>query len=65
MQQMPGNEKTDSKDESSCLKWVIYNGRKLCVNYQTETDKLKIVVYRYRNHVYLKGKEVDLKMTEN
>ena len=46
MQQMPDIEKTDSK-EVSCLKWTIYNGRrKVFVNFQTDTDNLKIVVYR-------------------
>ena len=28
MQQLPGIEKVDSKNEISCLKWTIYNGRK-------------------------------------
>ena len=47
MQQLPDIEKTDSIEEISCLKWTIYNGgRKVCVNFQTDTDKLKIVVYR-------------------
>ena len=27
-QQLPDIEKVDSKDEISCLKWTIYNGRK-------------------------------------
>ena len=26
-QQLPDTEKVDSKDEISCLKWTIYNGR--------------------------------------
>ena len=38
--------------------------RKVCVNFQTDTDKLNIVVYRYRNNLYLKDNEVDLKLTE-
>ena len=43
----------------------IYNGRrKVYVNFQTDTDKLNIVVYRYRNNLYLKDTEVDLKLTE-
>ena len=47
MQQLPDIEKTDSKEEKSCLKWTIYNGRrKVCVNFETDTDGLKIVVYR-------------------
>ena len=65
MQQLPDIEKTDSKEEVSCLEWTIYNGRrKVCVNFQTDTDKLNIVVYRYRNNLYLKDKELDLKLSE-
>ena len=65
MQKLPNIEKTDSKEELSRLKWSIYNGRrKICVNFQTDTDKLNIVVYRYRNSLYLKDNEVDLKMTD-
>ena len=31
MQQLPHIERTDSKEEISCLKWTIYNGRrKVC-----------------------------------
>ena len=64
-QQLPEIEKIDSKEEICCLKWTIYNGRrKVCVNFQTDTDKLIIVVYRYRNNLYLKDNEVDLKVTE-
>ena len=62
---MPDIEKADSKEEISCLKWTTYNGRrKICVNFKTDTDKLNIVVYRYRNNLYLKDSEVDLKWTE-
>ena len=65
MQQMPDIEKTDSTEEISCLKWTIYNGRrKVCVNFQTDKDKLNIVVYRYRNNLYLKDNELDLKLSE-
>ena len=65
MQQLPDIKKTDSKVEISCLKWTKYNGRrKVCVNFQTDTDKLNIVVYRYRNNLHLKDAEVDLKLTE-
>ena len=66
MQQMQDIEKTDSKEEISCLKWTTYNGRrKVRVNFQTDTDKLNIAVYRYRNNLYLKDNEIDLKFTEN
>ena len=65
MQQLPDIEKSDSKEEISCLKWTIYNGRrKICVNFQTDTDKLNIVVYRYGNNLYLKDIQIDLKLTE-
>ena len=65
-QQLPDNEKADSKDEFSCLKWTIYNGRrKVCIIFQTDTDKVNIVIYRYRNRTYLKDTEMDLKLTQN
>ena len=65
MQQLPDIEKTDSKEEKSCLKWTIYScKRKVFVNFQTDTDKLNIVVYRYRNNLYLKDNEVTLKLSE-
>ena len=64
-QQLPDIEKADSKDVISCLKWTIYNGRrKECINFQTDTDKVNIVVYRYRNSTYLKDAEKDLKLIE-
>ena len=64
-QQLPDIEKVDSEDEISFLKWTIYNGRrKVCINFQTDTDKVNIVVYRYRNNTYLNNTEMDLKLTE-
>ena len=64
-QQLPDIEKIDSKDEISCFKWPIYNGRrKVCINFQTDTDKVNIVVYRYRNNTYLKDTELELKLSE-
>ena len=64
-QQLPDIEKADSKDEISCLKWTFHNGRrKVCINFQTDTEKVNIVVYRYRNSTYLKDTEMDLKLTE-
>ena len=66
MQQLSEIETTDSMEKMSCLKWTKYNGRrKVCVNFQTNTDKLNIVLYRYRNNLYLKDNGVDLKLTEN
>ena len=64
-QQLPDIQKVDSKDEISCLKWTIYNGRrKVCINFQTDTDKVSIVVCRFRNGTYLKDTEIILKLTE-
>ena len=61
-QQLPDIEKSDSTDDIFCLKWTVYNGRrKVCINFQTDTDKVNIVVYRYRNNTYLKDTEIDLK----
>ena len=66
MQQLPDIEKTDSKEERYCLKQTKYNGRrKVCVNFQTDTEKLKIVVDRYRSNLYLKDNDADLKVTEH
>ena len=63
-QQLPDMEKTHSIEEFSCLKWTIYTGkRRVCINY-TDTDKLIIVVYRYRYNIYLKDSEMEVKMTE-
>ena len=65
-QQLPDIEMSGSRDEISCLKRTIYNGRrKVCINFQTDTDNVNIVVYRYRNNTYLKDTEMDLKLTES
>ena len=64
-QQKPDIENVDLKDEISCLKWTIYKGKgKVCSKFQTDTDKVNIFVYRYRNNTYLKDTEMDLKLTE-
>ena len=64
-QQLPDFQKADSKDEISCLKWTIYYGRrKVCINFQTDTDNVNILVYRYRNNTYLKDTEMDIKLPE-
>ena len=47
-QQWQDIEKVDSRDEISSLKWTICNGRrKVCNNFQIDTDKLNIVVCHY------------------
>ena len=38
--------------------------RKVRINFQTATDKVNIVVYRYRNITYLKDNGMDLKLIE-
>ena len=64
MQQLPDLEKTDSKEVISCLKWTICNDRRnVCVNFQTDTDKLNTVVYRYQNSLYLEINGFALKLT--
>ena len=64
-QQLPDIEKVDSKDEFSSLTWSIYNGRReVCINFQTDRDKVNIAVYRYRNNTYLRDTEMYLKLTE-
>ena len=51
MQQLLENEKVDSKNEISCLKFTIYNSRrKVCISFKTGMDNLNIVIYRYRNN---------------
>ena len=64
-QQLADIEKVDSKDEFSRLKWTIYIGRRnVCIKFQTDTEKVNIVVYRYRNNTYLIDTEMALKLTE-
>ena len=65
MQQLPEIENVDFKNEISCLKWTIYNGRrKVCKFFKTDMDKLNIVVYRYRNNTFVKDTEMELELTE-
>ena len=64
-QQLPDIEKVDSKDEMSCLKWTKYSCRReVCINFQTDTDKVKTVVYCYRNNTYVKDTEMQIELTE-
>ena len=64
MQELLENEKMDSWNEISCLKWTLYNGgRKACISFKTEMEKLNNVVYRYRNITYVKYTEMELKVT--
>ena len=64
-QQLTDNQKAGSKNEIFCLKWTIYKGRrKECINFQTDKDKVNLVVYRYRNSTYLKVTEMLLKLTK-
>ena len=53
--------KIDPKEETFCSKKTFYNGRqKVCVNFKADTDNFNIVVFRYRNNLYLKVIEIDL-----
>ena len=64
-QQLPDTEKVDSRHESFCLNWTIYNGRRnVCIIIQNDRDKVKIVGYRHQNNTYFKDTEMDLKLTE-
>ena len=38
--------------------------KKACINFQTDADKVNIVVYSYRNNTFLKDTEMDLMLTE-
>ena len=61
MQQFPNNEKTDSKEEVSCLKKLKKNGRrKVCTNIKTDANKFSFVMGRHRNNFHLKVKKTDL-----
>ena len=65
VQQFLRNSKSDSKDGFLFVKWAMYNvRRKVCVHFKTYTDHFKITPYRYRNKLYLKFNEIDLKLTE-
>ena len=65
MQQLSEIEKVDSKNEISCPKWTIYNGkRKVCISFKPDMDKFNIVVYHYRNNTYVKDTEMELKLTK-
>ena len=65
MKQLSRIEIVASKDEISCLKCKLYKGRRNeCISFNTDMDKLNIVVYRYRNNTYVKDTEMELKLTE-
>ena len=53
MQQLPDIEMTHPKEQFFCLETTIYIGsRKMCVNFQTDTDKFKHCLVRYRKPEY-------------
>ena len=66
MHPLPNNEKIVSKEEKSCLKRTIINGRrKVCANFNTDTDNLIIVVYPVTETICTSEiKKIDLKMTQ-
>ena len=65
MQQLSDIKTTHSKKRIILPKMdnIKWQG-KVFVKFQTDTDKLNIVVYRFRNSFYLKDNEIDLKLTE-
>ena len=64
-QQLTDFEEADSENEISCLKRTIYKGRRnVCINFQTDSDKVNNVVHRYRNNTYLRVTETELRLTE-
>ena len=57
MQNLADIAKTDSREEISCLKWTLYNGKRVeCVNFETkgtssncrETLPKQFIPQRYR-----------------
>ena len=55
IQQLPEIEKVGSRDEMSGLKRTLNNGgRKVCISFKTDMDKLNIVFYCYRNNTMSK-----------
>ena len=65
MQQLPEVGKFDCENEIFCLRWIIFNGRrKVCVFCKTDTDYVGITVYRYRNNMFIKDSDIELKATE-
>ena len=64
-QQLPDIENVDSENEIICLKRTIYNGRrKICINVQTDTDKVNVVVNRFQNNAFIKDTELELNLLE-
>ena len=64
---MPDIEKIHSNEENYCQKVTKYNGNEHIenlVNFKTDTDNLKFVVHRYRNKLYVKNIEVDIRLTK-
>ena len=65
VQHLPEIEEVDSNKEIACPKWTKNNGRrKLCISFKTNTDKLNIVVYSYRNNTFVRETELELELAE-
>ena len=65
MQRLPDIAKKDCKEEVCCLEWRVHNGRKKSYEmFKTDTDKLIIVVFRYRNSLYIEDNEVHVKLSD-
>ena len=65
MQILSEVEKTDTNEKYSCLKRTMLTGKKNCVNFNTDTGKLNVIVQRYWNNFYLKDIELALKLTQH
>ena len=64
-QQLPEAGKLETENEISSLRWLFFNGRrKTCVFSKTDTDYVGSTVYRYRNNMYMKDSDIELKATE-
>ena len=64
MQQLEEVKKFDSENKISCLRWINFNGRsKICVFCKTDTDYVGTTVYQYRNDMYMKDSDIELKAT--
>ena len=63
VQQRLDIEEIHSNEDHSCPEWRISKSKsKVCVKYQTDTDKFSFVVYRYGNNICLTDSEMELKV---
>ena len=61
VRKFPDVELIDPRNKSSCLKSTNYISRwDVRVNFQTDTDKLNLVINRNRDKLYLKSDETNV-----